>query len=41
MPEKYVRDYYPVTHDLELLATLFNVSITALYYRLKNLGLMK
>lgn len=40
MPEKYVRHYYSITHDLEKLAQLFGVSITAVYYRLKNLGLM-
>lgn len=41
MPKKSVFDYYPVAPDLETLSTLFGVSITAVYYRLKNLGIMK
>lgn len=40
MPAKYVREYYAITHELETLSKLFGVSITALYYRLKNLQLM-
>jgi Zn-dependent peptidase ImmA (M78 family) len=41
IPEKSLRHYYAITHDLDDLATLFGVSVTAIYYRLKNLGLMQ
>jgi Zn-dependent peptidase ImmA (M78 family) len=42
MPEQYVVRYYKaqVVKDVEMLADLFQVSTTAMYYRLKNLGMM-
>lgn len=39
MPEKLVRQYYTFIKDIDDLSTLFGVSPTAVYYRLKNLGL--
>jgi Zn-dependent peptidase ImmA (M78 family) len=40
MPEHLVKKYWELTnHNIDELATIFNVSPTALYYRLKNLEL--
>ncbi len=39
MPSQLVKRYYSLTHDVGILSTLFGVSPTAVYYRLKNLGL--
>lgn len=40
MPEKLVKHYFSITNDVDKLATIFGVSPTAVYYRLKNLGLL-
>ncbi len=39
MPEPQLRRYYSLTKNLAELATIFGVSSTAVYFRLKNLGL--
>lgn len=39
IPERELRHYYGITKDLGELATVFGVSSTAVYYRLRNLGL--
>lgn len=39
MPEKLIEKYYLLTKDIDVLSTLFGVSPTAVYYRLKNLHL--
>ena len=39
MPEKLIKKYYSMTKDIDVLSTLFGVSPTAVYFRLKNLGL--
>ena len=39
MPEKLIKKYYDLTKDIDILATIFGVSPTAVYFRLKNLGL--
>jgi len=40
MPEKIIRNYWELSHELDILAKIFGVSNTAVYWRLKNLGLM-
>lgn len=40
MPEKLVKHYFSITNDVDKLTTVFGVSPTAVYYRLKNLGLV-
>jgi Zn-dependent peptidase ImmA (M78 family) len=40
MPESQLCHYFSVTRDIGELATIFGVSSTAVYYRLKNLGLL-
>ena len=40
MPEKLLKHYFSITNDADKLATIFGVSPTAVYYRLKNLGLL-
>ncbi|MBU4017219.1 ImmA/IrrE family metallo-endopeptidase [Patescibacteria group bacterium] len=39
MPEKLIKKYYSISKDVDVLSTLFGVSPTAVYFRLKNLGL--
>ena len=39
MPSQLVKKYYSITQDIDVLSSLFGVSPTAVYYRLKNLGL--
>lgn len=39
MPKTLIKKYYSITEDVDVLSTLFGVSPTAVYYRLKNLGL--
>lgn len=39
MPEPQLKRYYSLTKNLAELATIFGVSSTAVYFRLKNLGL--
>lgn len=49
MPEQYIKDLYPsflqdfpiVIDRIEALAKLFQVSIQAMFYRLKNIELLK
>lgn len=41
MPTDLVRTYWVVMKETEHLSTLFGVSETAVYWRLKNLGLIK
>lgn len=40
MPEQQLRHYYSLTKNVGELAVIFGVSSTAVYYRLKNLGLL-
>jgi Zn-dependent peptidase ImmA (M78 family) len=39
MPEKQVKHFYSLTKNMGELAVIFGVSSTAVYFRLKNLGL--
>ncbi len=41
MPEYWVKHYYALTKDLNKLAIIFGVSITAVDYRLRDLGLIE
>jgi Zn-dependent peptidase ImmA (M78 family) len=39
MPESVIKKYWSLTKDIEKLAKIFGSSPSAVYYRLKNLGL--
>ncbi len=41
MPPQLVKKYYRIAKDIDVLSSLFGVSPTAVYYRLKNLGLVQ
>lgn len=41
MPEPQLKRFFVMTKDIAELATIFGVSSTAVYFRLKNLGLLE
>ncbi|MEC7838567.1 MAG: ImmA/IrrE family metallo-endopeptidase [Chlamydiota bacterium] len=40
MPKSFIKELWKATNDTQAIAAIFGVSSTAVYYRLKNLGLL-